>query len=326
MKNDKDYARKIRTRLDAEWFCKNILFSDIPNSKLSSSHKEELENAIKDVLEQETLLRQLASEQSNTLKSQENRVSGYRDDEQRELLREKIAKQCLTQKRVPESKVTSTYGGMLPNTPLKKDKQFYFVIGLPASGKSSISERLADATGSVYLDADIVKRKLPEFTLDTRGASLVHLESNYILRPSNDLGDAPEYNIMVNCFQNGCNIVYNMIGDNYDWLKSMVETVKSMDYQVHLLLMGLDRVKCVKRAYNRFKETGRYLSLPLLFDVYANNPTISFFMAVTNNLVNSYAYIDNDVAPDEPKKIIINQFEDKNIIKEIAENKQKVKK
>ena len=314
----KNYARRIATRVETEAFCKNILFADASAPELRGVLKDEYETAIKDILEQEQLLASLATEQSNTYDSKENRVAEFRDDEDREVLRASIADQCLKQKRLPEEQITRDKGGMLPHSKIKKELQFYLVIGLPASGKSSISEKLADLTGSVYLDADIVKRKLPEFSKDTRGASLVHLESNYILRPSEDLGECPEYNIMLNCFQNKLNIVYNMIGDNDAWLLSMINMVNSKGYEVHLLLIELDRVKCVKRAYQRFKEKGRYLSLPLLFDVYANNPTISFFKTVVGNYVSSYAYINNDVEVGAPKNVLINNFKDKTIIESIA--------
>lgn len=314
----KNYARRITTRVEAETFCKNILFADASALELRNALKYEYETAVKDILEQEQLLSSLADEQSNTFDSKENRVAEYRNDEDREELRATIAAQCLRQKRLPEEKITRDKGGMRPHSKTQRESQFYLVIGLPASGKSSVSERLADLTGSIYLDADIVKRKLPEFSKDTRGASLVHLESNYILRPSEDLGECPEYNIMLNCFRNKLNVVYNMIGDNVEWLISMINMVKSKGYEVHLLLIELDRVKCVKRAYQRFKEKGRYLSLPLLFDVYANNPTVSFFKTILGRHVSSYAYINNDVAVDAPKNVLINNFKDKTIIESIA--------
>lgn len=315
---DNKHARRIKTRAEAEAFCRYILFADVDPLLLDTTLKEEFDTAVKEIMAQEALLSDLANEQSNTFKSKENRVADYRSDDKRELLRASIAEQCLKQKRLPEEQITCKKGGMQPHAELKYESQFYLVIGLPASGKSSVSEQLADLTGSIYLDADIVKRKLPEFKMDTRGASLVHIESNYILRPSDDLGPCPSYNIMLNCFQNKLNIVYNMIGDDAEWLQEMIDMVKDKGYEVHLLLIELDRFKCVKRAYQRYKEKGRYLSLPLLFDVYSNNPTISFFKNILGNQVTSYAYINNDVELGEPKNVLINNFKDKSIIETIA--------
>ena len=320
---DKIYTRKIENRVEAERFCKNILYFDVPEQELITTKRGILNDAINDLMTQENLLSDLYNKQSNTFDAKENRVEEYRADAQREILRLKIAKDCLSKARLPEENINEDEGGMLPNTALKKKSQFYLVIGLPASGKSSISEKLADMTGSVYLDADIVKRKIPEFKVDTRGASLVHLESNYILRPSSDFGKIPDYNIMINCFQNKCNIVYNMIGDDFEWLKEMILMVKEKDYDVHLLLVELDRLKCVQRAYNRFKEKSRYISLPLIFDVYANNPTISFYKCVLGKIVESYAYINNDVGVGEAKIILENSFSDKKIIEKIAKGENK---
>ena len=329
---EKIFTRKIETREEAELFCKNILFFDTPEEELIGTKKEILNNAINDVLTQESLLSNLYKKQSNTFDSEVNRVEEFRSAAKREILRSNIAKSCLNELRLPEEDITLDKGGMLPHSILKKKCQFYLIIGLPASGKSSISENLADITGSIYLDADIVKRKIPEFSVDTRGASLVHLESNYILRPSSDMGNIPEYNIMVNCFQNKCNIVYNMIGDDFKWLKQMILMVKEKGYEVHLLLVELDRLKCVQRAYQRFKEKSRYISLPLMFDVYANNPTISFYKCILEKIVDSYAYINNDVDVREKKNIILNCFKNSKIINKIAKgvknnennNKQKI--
>lgn len=314
----KNYSRKLGNTEEVEEFCRNILFGDVPEEALErGDYDDEIREAVRTIFDQEKLILELGDMPDNTFDSTHNRDPKCRKNAARENLREQIARECISQKRIAEEQVKLGQGGMLPNGDVKHDKQCYMVIGLPASGKSTISEVLSDLTGSVYLDADIVKRKLPEFYEDTRGASLVHKESNYILKPSSEYKSCPDYNIMLNCLQNESNIVYNTIGDDYDGLESIIQTIQEKGYTMHLILVELDRQKCVARAYRRFQKTKRYISLPLIFDVYANNPTISFFKCIIQLKIKSFAYIDNDVEMGEPKKIILNEFEDKEIIENI---------
>ena len=60
-------------------------------------------------------------------------------------------------------------------------KQAFVLIGLPASGKSSIAVDIADKYGALLLDSDLAKRKLPEYKVYPWGASLVNAESSLIV-------------------------------------------------------------------------------------------------------------------------------------------------
>ena len=98
-------------------------------------------------------------------------------------LAEDFIRNILNILNIDDDKIKLGVGGCLPlpDGHLNNDKQFYIVIGLPASGKSSISAKIADATGSAVLDSDFAKRKLPEFREKDNGASLVHKESQVIV-------------------------------------------------------------------------------------------------------------------------------------------------
>ena len=73
-----------------------------------------------------------------------------------------------------------TKKSLLPNTALKKDKQAFYVIGLPASGKSEVAGLLSDNYGAIILDSDYAKRKFPEYQAEC-GATIVHEESSMVV-------------------------------------------------------------------------------------------------------------------------------------------------
>ncbi|MCM1131280.1 MAG: ATP-binding protein [Anaeroplasma bactoclasticum] len=287
------FARTIESIKDAENFCKNILFY---NEKLDK-------NAIEKIFDLEVIQKEF-DENSSTMYYIANRLERWRDDKKREELREQIAKECISYRRLDDEKsVRLGKGGFYPNTELKRERIFYCLIGLPGSGKSTISSKLSDYTGSFYLDSDIVKRKIPEFKSTTQGSLLVHEESNYILRSSKT---APKYNIMNNILRSGANIVYNMVGNSYTWLKTVLDVIKEKGYSIKLILVELDRVKCVKRVYKRFCETKRYISLPLIFDGYSNDPTITYYKMIENGYVKEYAHLSNDVELGNNPNVIAN--------------------
>jgi hypothetical protein len=71
-------------------------------------------------------------------------------------------------------------GGAVPQN-LMRSKDACVLIGLPASGKSTIARRFATEYGAIILDSDFAKRKLPEFPNYPWGASIVHEESAKII-------------------------------------------------------------------------------------------------------------------------------------------------
>ena len=100
-----------------------------------------------------------------TLTSDDFRDPQYSSAESREELREIIIRELLTQKRLPnDDDIELGKGGILPITgDIREEKNAYYIIGLPASGKSSIAGRIADFSHSAILDNDYAKRKLPEY-------------------------------------------------------------------------------------------------------------------------------------------------------------------
>lgn len=105
--------------------------------------------------------------------------------------------------------------------------------------------------------------------------------------------------------EQGCNIVIPKIGDVSSKVFDFSESLAINGYQVHLILVRLDREKAVQRAFKRFSKTRRYVPLSMIFDVYSNDPTITFYdLLHKNEVFVSYTMISSDVPIGEQKQII----------------------
>ncbi len=236
------------------------------------------------------------------------RLLKFRKDYQRLSLQKNIVLELLKEKRlVSDEEIQLGKGGAFPNTNLEVNLDAYVVIGLPASGKSGISNLIADNYGCMMLDSDYAKRKLPEFSKLAFGASLVHEESDYIIFGENK--PLKFKSLFDYCIELGSNIVLPKIGSNYESLLELVKLLRKNRYKVHLTLVELDRTKATQRALLRFKETKRYVPLSLIFDTYNNSPTSAFYKLITHNsdLLESFGVISTDVEYGKsPKKIFSN--------------------
>lgn len=239
---------------------------------------------------------------SSTLNNTSHRDRKYLNKETRWGLRKQIVDELMKFKREDEDEnIKLENGGALPNTVLKREKKAIIIIGLPASGKSGIADIIADQYGAVILDSDYAKRKLPEFKDNPAGASLVHEESDILIFGYNGSDKPDDFkSVFEICYQDSLNIVVPKIGHNHKSINDLAKGFKMFGYDVHLVLVSLDRKKATIRAINRFYTTGRYVPLSLIFDGYGNDPTLSFYRLKDkifdkDDNINSFGKISTDV-------------------------------
>lgn len=289
-----NYARPLFDNLLAENFLINVLninrrdpqFSNVVNNIVSAEIKLDKTN------------------KRSTLLYDSYRDHTCREESDRKELREKIIDELLTLPRSEnDDDIRLGNGGALPlNGIAKSENKAYIVIGAPASGKSFISNTIADHIGAIILDADYAKRKLPEFYLDN-GASLVHEESSAIIFGDKRVSDqfTELYKI---CVSIGYNIVIPKIGHDVDSIRKFTEKIIGDGYEIHLVLVSLDRKKATLRALNRFLETGRYVPLSLIFDSYSNDPVLTYYRLRKDNTLKTYLKIPTDVSKGDKPKVI----------------------
>lgn len=293
------FSRLLHTTQGAYDFLQNVL--EYTGKRKNTTEK--LAVKIAEIEMQQTLI-----EGKDTSKSSSYRQHRYANDDLRIDLRNKIYTELITKKHLDDDdKIKLGSGGALPQTEIKIDRQAYIIIGLPASGKSSITNIISNKQGAIIIDSDYAKRKFPEYKTMQCGASVVHSESSLVV-----MGGSlhSENSVLYYAVKNGYNIVIPKIGDEKRQIVELSKSLKEKKYDVHLILVRLDRVKATSRALERFCKTGRYVPLAMIFDEYSNNPTITFY-DLKNNIENnegkifkSFTMLSTDVPKETHFKVI----------------------
>lgn len=210
------------------------------------------------------------------------RENRYRSETSRWELREQIIDELYTCRRLNNDegiRLGKNGGGALPINPLKSEKQAFILIGLPASGKSTIANTVAEQYGAIIIDSDYAKRKLPEFRNHIYGATIVHTESSRItfgFAKDNNPGNL--LSLYEKCLINGHNIVLPTIGQNPKSVLELVDVLKrDNQYDVHLILVSLPRREATIRAIHRFNTTKRYVPLGLIYDTFGNDTSHCYY-------------------------------------------------
>ncbi|MEF3062305.1 zeta toxin family protein [Ralstonia solanacearum] len=262
------YARPLTDHQGVDAFLENCLgIGD--ELELPDSRKIPLATVSKKIRDAENALAATTGEP--TLDSLKNRVKEYRDEHSRKNLRLRILTELIEIERLDDDdEIQLGHGGAKPKTELKKEKQAIIIIGLPASGKSSLVNKTADALGAFILDADFAKRKLPEFDGSFAGANLVHEESSKIIF-------GPGLSLLDFCRNDGINIAIPKIGNHFESIEELRDGLISRGYAVHLCCTVAHRQNATLRAVKRFLSTDRYVPLGLIFDGYANDPIMNYY-------------------------------------------------
>lgn len=137
----------------------------------------------------------------------------------------------------------------------KRERKASLIIGLPASGKSTVSKDLTDNQGYLLVDADEAKQLLPEFHNGVL-AGIVHEESSEINKI-----------LYKYAIEQGDNICFPTVGGGYDSLKKKIDQLHDAQtenntkapYEVTLSFVDVPADEAVTRVLARFEETGRFV-------------------------------------------------------------------
>lgn len=138
---------------------------------------------------------------------------------------------------------TPVYNGFV-----ERGRQVHFVLGLPASGKSSaLADVVSKEFHARFIDADMVKESIPEFN-NGWGATTVHNESRMIMQQSYE-----------DALALGQNVVIQRIGEPPESILEQMKTAKQAGCTVNIHYMDLEPNKALGRMLGRFVYTGRYM-------------------------------------------------------------------
>lgn len=216
------------------------------------------------------------------------------------------------------SAIIDSDGNCNYNGSVGRDGRIDIVIGLPASGKSSaLVDPLSQKYQSRIVDCDEAKKLLPEFN-DGWGATIVHQESQAINDKLREMATEKKENI-----------IYPIVGSNYEKLKQIMTLFKKEGYQVHLHFNDIPKNKALGRMLKRFIEQGRFLD-PQLSYKYQDNVTIVYeqIKEKEGELINGYSKWCNDVQKGEQPRLIETSekddfFQIKNVVNSINDPRTK---
>ena len=132
-------------------------------------------------------------------------------------------------------------------------KKLIILIGLPASGKSTVANIISAREEARVLDNDEYKKMFKEYR-DGCGSSLVHDESQDV-----------EKAILKKAMAAGENIVLPKVGGSPNKMAAVVEQAKAAGYTVSVQYVDLAWNKSLSRMLSRFQQTKRLLPLEAMF-------------------------------------------------------------
>ena len=144
------------------------------------------------------------------------------------------------------------------NGAAKKEQKMFIIMGLPASGKSTFANKIKDETGSILIDSDFVKEKLPEFD-GGDGAGLVHNESKEITA-----------GIQMKAMQNGDNVIIPIVGSSGGKIEKLQNLAQKLGYKTYLQYIEVPREVAIVRNIKRIHTEGRYVNPELIDQSFTN--------------------------------------------------------
>ncbi|MBI2809577.1 MAG: zeta toxin family protein, partial [Candidatus Melainabacteria bacterium] len=178
-----------------------------------------------------------------------------------------------------------------------RGRRLDIVIGAPGSGKSSmIAHPLAEANGSMIVDADLAKPRITGYA-DGLGADAVHEASSRVAAELLERG-----------FQNGDNMVALKLGKSERSLAPLIERARESGYEVNLHVAELPVQEYVARTYNRaFPENGgvgQWVNPTFAADV-GTKPMETFTSLISRpGYIDNFSHYDTNVPRNTPAILI----------------------
>ncbi|HDZ9198153.1 TPA: zeta toxin family protein [Vibrio cholerae] len=217
-------------------------------------------------------------------------------DEERQQLKKAILDE-LVDFTVPKNDddIRIGIGGSKPRNRVRCNRKAIILLGLPASGKSTVAQIMSDMQGAYIVDSDFAKRKFPELAFPN-GASWTHDESDDLVHGKDD-------GVLARCLKDDANMVIPKVGAKAESIINVYQTLRSFDYDVSLGLVWLEPKKALQRAIKRYQKSKRYV--PILKIIKDDMAPQQVFNQLRSTLeLDSYVHLSSDVELGEPCRII----------------------
>lgn len=218
-------------------------------------------------------------------------------DGEREQIRYQILDELINH-TIPKNDddITIGFGGCKPRNRIRKNRKAIILLGLPASGKSTVAQVMSDMQGAYIVDSDFAKRKFPELAFPN-GANWTHEESDNIVMSEYD-------GLFAKCISEDANMVIPKIGAKADSIKRLYGILKQFDYDVSLGLVWLEPQKALERAIKRYSKSKRYIPILKITDEYGEKPLSVYHQLLSELNFENHVYLSSDVNLGEPYEIV----------------------
>jgi hypothetical protein len=159
-----------------------------------------------------------------------------------------------------------------------KERRAVVIIGLPASGKSRLSNPYQKEINGTIIDTDFYREVIPEYNIGI-GAAAVHREAKVIFK-----------NVLDKFTSNGDNIILPTLGRNEEALNILLKGLKNENYQTVVIRLDADLNVSKLRNFKRMFDSGRLVEEDILTQQVDNNIKNNY-IKVTNEQANAKAEI-----------------------------------
>jgi hypothetical protein len=179
---------------------------------------------------------------------------------------------------VEVAKANSTKG------PVRNEGIATIVLGRPAAGKSIISERIAHLRYAALIDSEKAKKIIPEYD-NGLGVQAVHVESC-------DLSAL----VADRLIDDKANLVFPTVGTNLAYIRSLVQMLGRLGYQVDLVHVDVAPDEAFRRMIGLYKE--RLIALDYINAV-GDKPRQTYYTIKREGLAHEAVEIDANGAVGE---------------------------
>jgi AAA domain len=166
--------------------------------------------------------------------------------------------------------------------PVKNEGIATIVLGPPAAGKSTFSERLALERYSAIVDSDEAKKILPEYD-GGAGVNTVHAESGALAQL-----------VAKQLARSNANLVFPTVGADPNAIRQLAAALKGLGYRIDLVHVNVAPDEAFRRMIGRYRK--RLIALEYFKEV-GDRPRQTYYIAKGEGLAHETVEIDANGAP-----------------------------
>ena len=163
-----------------------------------------------------------------------------------------------------------------------KDRIAVIITGVPAAGKSKLTNQVKDVIKGMVIDSDDYKKLIPEYK-NGIGTSSVHNESKEFFK-----------RMLKKTITAGDNIIIPTLGRNEEPLTKIINSLKNKGYGIAMIRVDVPLAVAELRNIKRAIKTGRYVDSQIITKEVDNNIK-TIYNKLTKEQINVRAEIDGTV-------------------------------